>query len=42
MVSHRTLTESEPIFSNGNFLPSDKITNGEILEKENIKFLLAF
>ena len=41
-VGRRTMTDNEPIFSIRNFVPSDKMTDGEILEKEKIKFFLLF
>ena len=36
-VGHRTLTDSEPILSKGNSLPSDTITDGELSERKRSK-----
>ena len=37
-VGHRTLTDGEPILSDGNILASDIMTDGEFLEKSFFEF----
>ena len=41
-VGHWTLSDSEPILSNGNSLPLDTRTDSELKEKDKIKIIFFY